>query len=67
MTEVIGQKEAIDIVLDDAKSEIEVCAVMRGVRPLSDCDTRCEYREVCRKIRVIANMTYKEYEKSILG
>jgi len=61
----MDMKDAIDIVLSDAKHDIENCAVITGVRPESDCTSRCEYYELCQKILNLSKKTYEEYEAEI--
>ena len=46
-------KDVIEEVLEEAREDIESCAIMTGYQPRENCDlttTTCEYRKLCEKI-----------------
>jgi len=49
----MNTEDAIEVVLEEVKSDIETCAIMTGYQPRENCDlttTTCPYREICKKI-----------------
>jgi len=61
MSELIGKEDAIEIVMERAKEEIESCAIMTGYQPEENCSSTCEYYKLCQEILKIAKMTEDEY------